>query len=81
MAVMMGNLYRALKDGGASDDVALKAAEEFADFNRQVTDIKGEFMGVKLEFERIRTELAIIKTMLGIVIAGVVAIIVKTFLG
>ena len=80
MAVMMGELYAALKEGGASDGAALKAAQEVAGFNDKISDIKSEFNNVRLEFERVKTEFAIVKTMLGIVIAGILALVGKAFL-
>lgn len=67
MAMMMGNLYSALREGGASDEQARKAAEEVADYQKQLTDI--------------RADLALVKGLLGVVVAGVMALLVKTFFG
>ncbi|HEX8167848.1 MAG TPA: hypothetical protein VF601_18935 [Beijerinckiaceae bacterium] len=41
MAVMMGNLYSALKQAGADEDSAQKAAEEVANFDNRVTGLEG----------------------------------------
>ena len=65
MAMMMGALYQALREGGASDERALKAAEEVADYSKQLADI--------------RTDLALVKALLGIVVTGIIALIIKAF--
>ena len=38
---MMGDLYGALKDAGASEEKALKAAQEVAGFENAIADIRG----------------------------------------
>lgn len=65
MAIMMGALYEALVEGGTSADVAKRAAEEVADHQKQLADI--------------RTDLAVVKAMLGILIAGVAALVLRAF--
>ena len=65
MAMIMGGLYDALVDGGTQPDLARKAAEEIADYRKQLADI--------------RTDLAFIKGVLGITVTGVFALVVKTF--
>ena len=40
MALMMGSLYEALKEGGTSDAKAKEAAEEVAAYEREIADIK-----------------------------------------
>lgn len=67
MAIMMGSLYTALVEGGSTPDPAKKAAEEVADYQKQPADI--------------RSDLAVMKAMLGIIVAGLLALIVKTFFG
>ena len=67
MALMMGNLYDALVEGGASVDAAKRAAEEVADYQKQLSEV--------------RADLAVVKAMLGILIAGVAALVIKTFFG
>ncbi len=86
MAVMMRDLYSALKESGVSETSALKAAEEVAEFTRQLNDTKGEFANVRNEFANVRAEFAAmkgemltVKALLGLIAAGVVALVVKTF--
>lgn len=67
MALRMGNLYEALRESGASDERARKAAEEVADYQKQLSDI--------------RTDLSLVKGLLGVVVAGVMALLIKTFFG
>ena len=42
MAVMLGNLYGALRDAGVPDDRAQKAAEEVATFEDEIASLKGD---------------------------------------
>ena len=63
MAMMMGSLYEALKSANVDDEKARKAAEEVADYQKQIADI--------------RTDLAVLKWMTGLVLAGVVTLIVR----
>ncbi|WP_156678732.1 integrase [Sphingomonas profundi] len=65
MAIVMGTLYQALVEGGTSPESATKAAEEVADFQKQLADI--------------RNDLAFIKALLGVAVAGVVSLVVKAF--
>lgn len=67
MALMMGNLYQALREGGASDEVSRKAAEEVADYQKQLSEI--------------RSDLSLVKGLLGVVVAGVMALVLKAFFG
>ena len=42
MAVMLGNLYGALKEAGVPDERAQKAAEEVAAFKDDISDLKSD---------------------------------------
>lgn len=55
MAVMLGSLYGALKEAGASEEKATKAAEELAGYDNR--------------FAKPETDVAVVKWMLGVVIA------------
>lgn len=65
MAIMMGKLYQALLEGGVS--AATKAAEEVADYQKQLSDI--------------RSDLSFVKALLGVAVTGVIALVIRTFLG
>ena len=65
MAVMMGSLYKALLGGGTSAEAATRAAEEVADHQKQLADI--------------RTDLALLKGLLGVAVSGIVALVIKAF--
>lgn len=65
MTVMNAELYRALKEAGASDESASKAAESLAAYDRQFADV--------------RADLRLLKWMSGTIIAGVIALIIKLF--
>lgn len=58
MAMMLGDLYGALLEAGASESTAQKAAEELAGYDNR--------------FARIETDIAVIKWMLGLLIASVI---------
>ena len=66
MAMMMGSLYAALREGGTGDEAARKAAEEVADYTKQLSDS--------------RNDLAMVKALLGVVVTGIVALLLKAFL-
>ena len=40
MAIMMSKLFAALREAGAPEDKAREAAEEAAEFDNRITDIK-----------------------------------------
>jgi hypothetical protein len=78
MAVMMGNLYSALKQAGADDDSAKKAAEEVAGYENRIADLKTE---LKTELAAVRGELSLLKWMVGFNLAMTAALLVRLFLG
>jgi len=47
MAIMMGNLYEALKGAGASEEKAKAAAEEIANYDNAIADLKSDMQLVK----------------------------------
>ncbi|MCE7028596.1 integrase [Jiella avicenniae] len=66
MALMMGSLYDALRSANVEDEKARKAAEEVADFQKQISDI--------------RSDLSVLKWMLGFLLAinaGVVMLLLR----
>lgn len=67
MAIMMGDLYAALVDGGTSEEKAQKAAQEVADFNKQLSEI--------------RTDLSLLKGLMGVAVAGILALVIRAFFG
>ena len=66
MAVMMGNLYDALRSAGAEDEKARRAAEEMA--------------GYENRFAKIETDIPLLKWMIGFNLAMTVAVLGKLFL-
>ena len=66
MAIMMAKLYAALKDAGASEDYAVKAAEEAASYENRLA--------------KIESDLLLIKWMLGGVGGGVLTLVIKAFI-
>ena len=65
MATMLGNVYAALVEAGASHDAAQKAAEEVATYDSR--------------FARLEGELLVLKWMSGTTLALVVAVLLKLF--
>jgi hypothetical protein len=65
MATMLGNIYAALVEAGASEEKAQKAAEELANYDSR--------------FSRIEGELLLLKWMSGTTLALVVAVLLKLF--
>jgi hypothetical protein len=65
MAIMMAKLYAALKEGGVSEDAAVKAAEEVASYENRLA--------------KIEADLLLLKWMVGATFAGVVTLLFKAF--
>lgn len=47
MAVMLGNLYGALREAGVPDEKAQKAAEEVATFKDEIATLKADVLLLK----------------------------------
>jgi len=67
MAVMIAEVYEALKEAGASEAKARAAAESLANYENR--------------FSKIEADLLVVKWMLGVVIAGILSLLVKSFMG
>ena len=65
MATMISEVYDAFVSAGAPEDKARKAAEAIANYETR--------------FARIESDLAVLKWMTGTTLAGVVALLIKTF--
>jgi hypothetical protein len=66
VVTMVAEVYDALKEAGASEEKARKAAEVLANYDREFADIRGD--------------LKLLKWMQGATFAGVVALILRVFL-
>lgn len=66
MTTMVTELYDALREAGASEDKARKAAETLANYDRQFTEI--------------RTDLTVLKWGQGVTMAMALAILLRVFL-
>jgi hypothetical protein len=66
MAIMMAELYSALKEAGASEDRAVKAASEAAGYENRLA--------------KIESDLLLLKWMLGGVGGGVLTLVIKAFI-
>ena len=64
MAMMLGRLYQALRTAGVPDDQAREAAEEVADFEKQLADL--------------RSDVRLIKWITGTTLAAVVALLLQS---
>ena len=73
MAVMMGNLYAALIRAGADAVDAQKAAEEVADHESRIADLRNDMTDLK-------GDLKLIRWMLGFNLAMTLAVVGKLFL-
>ena len=67
MALMVGQLYEALRAGNVPDDEARAAAEEVANY-------KGELGKLRIEVGEVRSDLRLVKWMVGFLIAGVLGV-------
>jgi hypothetical protein len=67
MALMLGQLYDALRSGNVPDDKARAAAEEVANY-------EGEIGGLRLELGEVKADVRLLKWMMGFLIAVVLGI-------
>ena len=74
MALMVGALYDALRSVNVDHDLARRAAEEVADFQKQNGDMK-------LDLAAVKGDVVLLKWMLGFVLASNVAILFRVFGG
>ena len=58
MSTMVAEVYDALRDAGASEDKARKAAEAMAGIDSQHQDIRHEFTALRGEFNTVKWMLA-----------------------
>jgi hypothetical protein len=65
MSIMVTEVYDALREAGASEDRSRRAAEVLANYDHEFVDICGD--------------LKLMKWMLGAIFAGVVALILHSF--
>lgn len=72
MATMISEVYDALKEAGASEDKARKAAEVLASYESQ-------FAAIRNDLTTIKGDINLLRWMLGFVLAGVVTLIFKAF--
>ena len=83
MAVMMGDLYSALKQAGADEDNAKKAAQEVAGYENRIADLRSDLADAKTELKTdiagVRGELPLVKWMLGFNLALSVALVLRQF--
>ncbi len=73
MSTMIFEVYDALKEAGASEEKASAAAKAIADY-------EGRFNNIDADLKVIKAELKLVKWVSGIVLAGIISLIIKTFL-
>ena len=77
MALMLGQLYDALRPGNGPDDEARAAAEEIANYEGELTklrvDIDRRFTEMGERISRVEADVRLLKWMMGFVLAFQVA--------
>jgi hypothetical protein len=76
MAVMVVELYEALREAGASEQKAQAAAQAMADYNARFDKLE---IKIDTGLAEVRAQITMLKWMNGIVISGVAALIINTF--
>ena len=76
MAVMVVELYEALREAGASEQKAQAAAQAIANYSTRFDEL-----GTKIDtgLAEVKAQITMLKWMNGIVIGGVAALIINTF--
>ena len=72
MTIMVTEVYDALLSAGAPEDKAVKAAQALASYDSR-------FNKVDADLAKVDADLRPVKWMVGLVVAGIVALITKTF--
>ena len=75
----MRHLNEALRASGATDESAYRAAEEVAEFSKQVPDTRSEFANMRTDFAEVTSQLRVLQATAAMIAAGVAAIVIKTF--
>jgi hypothetical protein len=89
MSTMLVELYDALKEAGASEEKARAAAESLVighdrlerieEHTVKIPKIEDDLARLDRELAVVKAQIDLLKWMNGIVIAGVIALIIKTF--
>ena len=80
MSTMISEIYDALREAGASEEKARKAAEAMASVDTRHQDIKHEFAEIKHEFAISKGEFNTTKWMLGANLTLTLLVLGKLFL-
>jgi hypothetical protein len=72
MTMMVAEVYEALLAAGAPEEKAVKAAQALASYDSR-------FNKVDADLNKLGADIKLLQWMLGLVIAGIVALITKTF--
>lgn len=72
MASMNSELFRALTAAGVSDDMATKAAESVASYDKALTDIRLDIQKLDAKYDARTT---VMQWMLGLVLAGIASLL------
>jgi hypothetical protein len=88
MAVMFGHFHKALRSAGVDEDRARRASEELAEstsdvgvMRANIADLKVGLSTVQKDVGALKADVAVLKWMLGFVIAMVLTVLWKLFLG
>lgn len=79
MAVMIAEVYDALKDAGASEEKARRAAETLASYEARFVGVERQLDGMKIEIERLTGRVNLLTWMVGFALAGIMTLIFKAF--
>jgi MoxR-like ATPase len=82
---MIREVYEALREAGASDEKAAKAAEAVALYEPRLADIRNDIAELRTDLQReiaeLRAEIKLQRWMLGVNTALVLGVLVKLFVG
>jgi hypothetical protein len=79
MATMISEVYDALKDAGASEEKARKAAEALAGYEDKFVRIEARFARVDERFAQIEGKITLLQWMVGFNLAMTTAVLWKVF--
>ncbi len=87
MTMMVTEVYGALLAAGAPEDKAARAAQALAGYDNRSNKVETEFdhrfsrveSDFNRRFDKVEADLRLLKWRVGLVVAGIVALITKTF--
>lgn len=81
MTMMIVELYEALRSAGAPEEKAQAAARALAEHDRRFDHVDTELATIRGEIKALEGQVVMVKWITGATFAGILALILRTFIG